>query len=726
MSKCQFMQKHVEYLGHIISGEGVRTDPKKIAAIVQWKTPVTITQLRRILGMTGYYRRFIENYATICHPLYAMLKKDSFSWGPEQDAAFLKLKQVMSNPPLLALPDFSILFSLETDACASGLGAVLMQKGKPLAYFSRNLGPNNSARSIYEKEAMAILEALKKWRHYFLGNTVLIKTDQSSLKYLNSERLIEGIQHKLMLKLLEFDYKIDYKKGVENKVADALSRQKTDHLTDQEETDECLTTSIAIPAWTLDVTSSYVEDDNCLQLLQQLAIKQDDNSPFTLQSGILRYKGRIYIGKTSDLQERIFQSFHSSIFGGHSGNRVTYHRIKQLFYWPGLKKYSETKISQCPVCQIYKNEKIKYPGLLHTLPIPQTKWSEISMDFVEGLPKAKGKDVILVIVDRLTKYAHFISLSHPYTVQTVAHLIMDHIIKLHGPPAVIVSDRDRIFTSKLWHKIFSALKVSLHFSTAYHPESDGQTERVNQCVEQYLRCMTFSAPKKWVDWLPAAEWWYNSSYHSSIKMSPFQALYEYAPPMLSQLIAPPGATAEAQHTIGEHNNMTAVLQHNLAVAQKAMKTQADKKRTARSFNLGDMVYLKMQPHREHALGSGNPLKLCSKWYGPFKVIKEIGKRAYKLQLPVGTQLHDVFHVNQLKKHLGTHAIPNPRLPLVTDAGKLKLAPFAVPDRRQLPRSAGAYDVAVPQWLIQWDNMTVEEATWEDAEFVLKTFPDFKP
>ena len=121
------------------------------------------------------------------------------------------------------------------------------------------------------------------------------------------------------------------------------------------------------------------------------------------------------------------------------------------------------------------------------------------MDFIEGLPNSAGYNVILVIVDRMTKYAHFISLSHPYTAQTVAQLIMDHIIKLHGPPAVIVSDRDRIFTSKLWHEIFSALKVSLHFSTAYHPESDEQTERVNQCVEQYLRCMTFSAPKKWVD-----------------------------------------------------------------------------------------------------------------------------------------------------------------------------------------------------------------------------------
>jgi hypothetical protein len=139
-----------------------------------------------------------------------------------------------------------------------------------------------------------------------------------------------------------------------------------------------------------------------------------------------------------------------------------------------------------------------------------------------------------------------------------------------------------------------------------------------------------------------------------------------------------------------------------------------------------MVYLKMQPHREHALGSGNSLKLASKWYGPFKVIQTVGNRAYKLQLPEGTQIHDVFHVSQLKKHLGSLAVPNKNLPLVTPSGKLKINPIAVLERMQVPRSTGEYDVAVPQWLVQWQDMTAEEATWEDAEFIQATFPEFKP
>lgn len=726
-SKCTFGQPQVEYLGHIINGQGVQTDPSKIQDIINWKTPQTIKKLRGFLGLTGYYRRFIKGYATICQPLHNILKKDAFHWGQEQQLAFDTLKQVMSHPPLLALPDFTTPFTMETDACASGLGAVLMQQGKPLAFFSKSLGPRASAQSIYEKEAMAILEALKKWRHYFLGNKLIIKTDQRSLKYLASQRLLEGIQHKMMLKLLEFDYIIEYKQGKENTVADALSRQFQDETVLQiDDYEQCSAISTAIPAWTVDITESYATDRNCIKLLQELAIDKDSHPKYTLQGGVIRYKGRIYIGSSSNLRDRIFSSFHSSIFGGHSGNRVTHHRIKQLFYWPLLKQFIAGKVAECPICQISKSEKVPYPGLLNPLQIPRMKWTDISMDFVEGLPKSKGKDVILVVVDRLTKFAHFIPLSHPYTVQKVADLFMENIIKLHGPPSSIVTDRDRIFTSKLWHEIFNAMQISLNFTSAYHPESDGQTERVNQCLEQYLRCMAFSEPTKWCNWLAAAEWWYNSSYHTAIKMSPFEALYEYPPPSLTSIAVPCNVSENTQVTLAAKDHMLKQLQHNLTQAQQKMKKYADLKRTERTFEEGDMVYLKMQPYRETALGMRNSLKLTSKWYGPFKVLQKVGRVAYKLQLPQGTLLHNVFHVNQLKRHLGPNAVPNHTLPLVTATGKVKIAPLAVLEHRQIPRSAGEYDVAVPQWLVHWQSMSPDEATWEDAAFIQATFPSFKP
>lgn len=163
-------------------------------------------------------------------------------------------------------------------------------------------------------------------------------------------------------------------------------------------------------------------------------------------------------------------------------------------------------MSECPICQVSKSENVHSPGLLDPLEIPDLAWSHISMDFIEGLPKSRGKDVILVVVDRLTKYAHFISLSHPYTIQQVAQLFMDNIYKLHGMPTAIITNKDMIFISNLFQEIFHTLKVSLRFNTAYHPQTNSQTERVNQCLEAYLKSMVFQEPRNWYTWLPTAEW----------------------------------------------------------------------------------------------------------------------------------------------------------------------------------------------------------------------------
>jgi hypothetical protein len=239
------------------------------------------------------------------------------------------------------------------------------------------------------------------------------------------------------------------------------------------------------------VQASYVNEQKCSSLLQKLSINPNSHPHYSLKSGIIRYKNRILIGDSTSLKEKLFQALHSSTIGGHSGQRVSHIKLKQLFYWPKMKAYITEQVTNCPIYQFSKSKKVHYPRLLDPLDIPTAKWSEISMDFIEGLSTSNGMNVIQVIVDRLTKYAHFLPLSHPYTVHKVATLFLDHIFKLHGLPKIIVSDKDKIFTSKLWQELFSALNVNLHFSTAYHPESDGQTEKVNHCLEQYLRTIAF-------------------------------------------------------------------------------------------------------------------------------------------------------------------------------------------------------------------------------------------
>ena len=229
-SKCCFAQSKVEYLGHYISGEGVATDPKKVEAVQNWPQPSTVTQLRGFLGLTGYYRRFVKNYGCLCKPLTDLLKKDQFRWSEQAETAFQKLKKAMTSPPVLALPDYSQDFVVETDACSTGIGAVLMQGGHPLAYISKALASKHQGLSVYEKELLAIVYDVTKWHHYLYRRHFIIKTDHHSLKYLLQQRVTFPGQHGWLTKLMGYDYEIRYKKGKENIAADALSRMHSGEL----------------------------------------------------------------------------------------------------------------------------------------------------------------------------------------------------------------------------------------------------------------------------------------------------------------------------------------------------------------------------------------------------------------------------------------------------------------------------------------------------------------
>jgi len=711
LPKCEFATNKVEYLGHIISAEGVATKPQNVDAILNWPVPKTVSTLRGFLGLTGYYRRFVKDYGKICRPLHDLLKKNAFIWTEDHTVAFNKLKQVMTTCPVLALPDFTQPFILETDACGSGIGAVLMQSGRPLAFLSKCLGPKAAAQSVYEKEALAMLEALKKWRHYLLGNKLILRTDQQSLRFMTTQKLTEGVQHKLLLKLLEFDYTIEYKKGKDNIAADALSRRDV----------SCHAITVCVPEWMEDVKLSYIQDADSAKLLRKMANDVSDPPQYTIKDGIIKHGSKIYVGASTNMRLTLLENFHHSAIGGHSGAKATYQRIKRIFCWPHLKQMVQKFVSECPVCQLVKVEHTHPAGLLQPLPIPGTPWSCISLDFIEALPKSNGKEVILVVVDRLTKYAHFIALAHPYSVEQIVAVILDNIVRLHGPPTEIVSDRDRIFTSILYQQIFKALQVTLKFSTAYHPQTDGQTERVNQCLEAYLRSMVFQEPKQWTKWLARAEWWYKTSYHSSLKMTPFEALYNYPPPMVGEFRISEETCPAARLTLNERQHMLQKLKENLAEAQNRMKVYADQHRTDRQYNVNDMVYLRIQPYRQNAFGLRGSLKLRSKYYGPFKIIARVGEVSYKLHLPDNTTIHPVFHISQLKRHVGKHAIPLPHVPLVTDDGKIKTAPLAVLDERIIQRHRSP----VKQLLIHWESLGPEDATWEDLRFIQTQFPAFQ-
>jgi hypothetical protein len=363
--------------------------------------------------------------------------------------------------------------------------------------------------------------AVERWHPYLQRNEFVIKTDHHSLTYLEEQNLQTPMQRKVMSRLMGLQFRIQYKKGVDNSAADALSRVTHDG--------QLLAIFEVRPVWIQEVLNSYVTDGAAQDKLQRLAIHSPDPQGFALEQGLIKVHGKIWVGANSALHTKLINAFHNSAMGGHSGVLPTYQRLKRLFSWSGMKGEVEDFVKQCAICQQAKHSTMKPAGLLQPLPIPSGIWRELTMDFVEGLPLSSGANVIMVVVDRLTKYAHLVPLKHPLTASSVAQAFLDSVVKLHGVPLSIVSDRDKIFISRLWKELFAALGTKLQFTTAYHPQTDGQTERVNQCIEMFLRCFVHETPHQWRRWLPLAEFWYNSSYHSSLGTSPFKALYGCEP-----------------------------------------------------------------------------------------------------------------------------------------------------------------------------------------------------
>jgi hypothetical protein len=396
----------------------------------------------------------------------------------------------------------------------------------------------------------------------------------------------------------------------------------------------------------------------------------------------------------------------------------TYYRVKQHFSWKGMKKDVASFVQQCAVCQQAKHELTHPAGLLQPLPIPQCAWQDLSMDFIEGLPLSDGSNTILVVVDRFTKYSHFLPLRHPFTAPTVAKLFLDQVVKLHGFPKTIVSDRDKIFNSNFWKSLFALSQTKLLMSSSYHPQTNGQTERVNQCLEMYLRCVVHDCPKKWKSWLPLAEFWYNSNYHTALGCSPFRALYGYDPQVGVMIPTSPADPVPAEQMSADRDEHLARLKNHLAAAQNRMKIQADRKRSDRQFQVGDQVLLKLQPYVQQSVVSRPYPKLAFKFFGPYEVLEKIGQAADKLDLPEHGLIHPVFHVSQLKPFTADYPPVFTELPTLVDLGAQDLQPERLLHRRLVKKGNNA----VPQVLVKWTNLPEESATGEDYYVVKQRFP----
>ncbi|GJZ13642.1 reverse transcriptase domain-containing protein [Tanacetum coccineum] len=638
-SKCEFWLREVQFLGHVINGNGIHVDPSKIEAVKNWKAPRTPTEVRSFLGLAGYYRRFIENFSKIAKSLTILTQKSkTFDWGEEQELAFQTLKDKLCNAPVLALPDGPEDFVVYCDASGIGLGCVLMQRGKVIAYASRQLKIHEKNYTTHDLELGAVVFALKIWRHYLYGIKSVIYMDHKSLQHIFSQKELNMRQRRWIELFSDYDCEICYHLGKANVVADALSRKER-------------------------VKPKRVR---AMNMILQSSIK---DRILAAQKEVVDEFAVLQKGLDEMIEQR--NEAHKSKYSVHP-------RADKMYY----------------------DLRDRPSGLLQQHKIPVWKWEGIAIDFVTKLPRtSSGHDTIWVIVDRLTKSAHFLPMREDYKMERLARLYLNEIVARHGVSISIISDRDSRFTSRFWQSMQEALGTRLDMSTAYHPQTDDQ--------------------RSWDVHLLLVEFSYNNSYHSSVRCAPFEALYgrKCRSPIMwaevgeGQLIGP--------ELVQETTEKISQIKDRLKAARDRQKSYADKRRKPLEFSVGDYVLLKVSPWKG-VVRFGKKGKLAPRFVGPFEIIEKVGPVAYRLDLPEELNgVHDTFHVSNLKKCLADPTLQVPLDEIRVDA-KLNFmeVPVEILERyfKKLKRSR----IAIVK--VRWNSKRGPEFTWEREDHMKLKYP----
>ncbi|KAL0562098.1 hypothetical protein IC582_002548 [Cucumis melo] len=696
-SKCEFWLKQVSFLGHVVSKAGVSVDPAKIEAVTGWTRPSTVSEVRSFLGLAGYYRRFVENFSRIATPLTQLTRKGvPFVWSKACEDSFQTLKQKLVTAPVLTVPDGSGSFVIYSDASKKGLGCVLMQQGKVVAYASRQLKSHKKNYPTHDLELAAVVFALKIWRHYLYGEKIQIFTDHKSLKYFFTQKELNMRQRRWLELVKDYDCEILYHPGKANVVADALSR-KVSHsaalITRQAPLHRDLERAeiaVSVGTVTMQLAQLTVQptlrqriidaQSNDSYLVEKRGLAEaGQTAEFSLSSdGGLLCERRLCVPSDSAVKTELLSEAHSSPFSMHPGSTKMYQDLKRVYWWRNMKREVAEFVSKCLVCQQVKAPRQKPAGLLQPLSIPEWKWENVSMDFITGLPKTlRGFTVIWVVVDRLTKSAHFVPGKSTYTASKWAQLYMSEIVRLHGVPVSIV-------------------------------------------LEDMLRACALEFPGSWDSHLHLMEFAYNNSYQATIGMAPFEALY-------GKCCRSPVCWGEVgeQRLVGPElvqstNEAIQKIRSRMHTAQSRQKSYADVRRKDLEFEVGDKVFLKVAPMKG-VLRFERRGKLSPRFVGPFEILERIGPVAYRLALPPSlSTVHDVFHVSMLRKY-----VPDPSH--VVDYEPLEIdenLSYVEQPVEVLAREVKTLrNKQIPLVKVLWRNHRVEEATWEREDDMRSRYPE---
>jgi hypothetical protein len=689
LDKCIFGAEEVPVLGCFVGVDGVRADPAKVKAISDWPTPQNQKDLRKWLGLANYLHKYTANYADLARPLSNLLKKEvDWDWTPECQVAFDDIKQSLQEAPLLALPDDSRPYSVVCDASDFAIGCALLQcddegHERVISYQSRQLKSAERNYPVHDKELLAMKYALVKFRVHLLGSKpFVVYTDHASLRTATQTPHLSQRMARWLSFFAEYNFKVEYKPGKLNVLADALSRRPDYELA------ALSTASCSVYDMILD---EYQGDSQCSSIIKWLTSSDEDArarlSPrvrarlhrYSIKDGFLYYQvsdgdePRMVVPENEDLKYKLVYEAHDVPTAGHLGREKTYQALSSQFWWPKMYSWVERYIKICDICQRVKPA-LHNRAPLASLPVPADLWRSVSMDFFFHLPPdAAGHTGVLVFVCRLSKMVHLVPVPETIDGEGTARLFIEHVFRHHGLPESIVSDRDTRFTAGFWSNLFRLLGTRLEMATKDHPETDGQTERANRVIEDILRSLCAESPSTWSDMLPMVEFAINNAVHASTGFTPFylNGLRHPALPLClmgdkqdsgeggaRQSFASQVQTIDKRQIrysvdqfVTQRMNVVTRVRDAMAEAQDLQKSNADRHGRGNEyvFKEGDFVLVSTKNMADAAVSSLGSSKLLPRFIGPFKVLKRAGN-AYTVDLPSWIRIHPTFYVGLLKPY----------------------------------------------------------------------------